>query len=68
MYTLEEVDAAEARIRREVPGAHTSRSDYDWTLAVRTADKSRAYIVFMHDDDGNEIRADIGAVIAELKK
>ena len=68
MYTLAEVDEAERRIREAVPDALISRGDFDWSLAVCRSDKRCAYIVFQHFDDGREIRADIDAVIAELKK
>jgi len=67
MYTLDEVEAAERRIRNEVPDAKFSRDDYDWTLIVATPDKSLKFIVFQHNDYGLEIYGDVGRIIRELK-
>lgn len=69
-YTLADVDAAEARIRREYPGVLVSRGDYDWALSVAKADKSIAFIVYRPGvASRNQTMAigDVDKIIAALK-
>jgi hypothetical protein len=68
MYTLEDVYAAEARIRSEVPDVVTGRDDYDWTLVAQSPDKSLSFIVFQHNDYGAIFYGDVDRIIKELKQ
>jgi hypothetical protein len=68
MYTLEDVDAAKARLEREAPLAKLGRSDYDWKLVASTPDRSKVFIVFDHNDHGWEILGDVDKIIAEFQK
>jgi hypothetical protein len=69
-YTLADVEAAEARIRKECPTAILSRGDYDWALVVLPADKSRAFWVFRPCDMARNqpgFIGDVDKIIAALK-
>ena len=69
-YTIEDVNAAEARIRRECPDALVARTDYDWSLSVAKADRSKGFIVFRtsRPDRGRTCHiGDVGKIIAALK-
>lgn len=66
-YTLKQVDDAEARIRRECPGAHVSRSNYDWTLSVARSDMSVAIVLFDASVSGPTIESDANAISAAIQ-
>jgi len=66
-YTLSQVDEAERRIRAACPGAIVNRGNYNFTLWVQTADRSRVYLVF--DSDPGEhptVIGDVDAIIRAL--
>ena len=54
-YTLADVDVAERRIMACCPGAEINRYNYDFSLSVRSADKSLAIIVFDDREGGTAI-------------
>jgi hypothetical protein len=69
-FTLADVEAAEARIRRECPSAILSRSTYDGSLFVRSADRSELFVVYQDPDPSCSrpgVIGDLDKVIAALK-
>lgn len=55
-YSLNDVDAAEALIRKLRPDAIISRDDFDWSLSVKDKDSEIAIILFQNGDEGRPER------------
>lgn len=65
-YTHADIDAVEARIRRECPNASISRENFDFTLRVARLDLGIGFVVFDADETGSFV-GDVDAIIKELK-
>lgn len=71
-YKLADVDAAEARIRKECPGALVIRDNYGWSLIVArgTQHPGEVFTVFdtrPHAKGVATIIGDLDAIIGQLK-
>jgi hypothetical protein len=73
-YLLSDVDAAERRIRAEVPGVLVARGDYDFALSVADAGKTMGFIVYRplrRNDEGritqSAVVGDVSRIIERLK-